>query len=61
MMIWAPSGAVAIYGLIVFFSLGSFVWFAAFMAISGTLRIIHMPLFLDPKRGGHCMLSSDVR
>lgn len=24
-LIWAPSGAVAIYGLIVFFSLGSFV------------------------------------
>ena len=50
MLIWAPSGAVAIYGLVVFFSLGSFVWFAAFIAISGALLIIHMPLFLDPKR-----------
>lgn len=61
MLIWAPCGAVAVYGLVVFFSLGSFVWFGAFMAISCALLIIHMPLFLDPKRGGHCMLSSDVR
>ena len=51
MFIWAPSGAVAIYGLVVFFSLGSFVWFAVFMAISSALLIVHTPNFLDPK---HC-------
>ena len=50
MLIWAPSGAVAVYGLIAFFSTGSFVWFFAFIAISGALLIIHMPLFLDPRR-----------
>jgi hypothetical protein len=50
MLIWAPSGALAIYGLVVFFSTGSFVWFFAFIAISCALLIIHMPLFLDPKR-----------
>lgn len=60
MLIWAPSGAVAIYGLVVFFSLGSFVWFFAFITISCVLLIVHMPLFLDPRRGGHRMQSSDV-
>jgi hypothetical protein len=51
MLIWAPSGAVAIYGLVVFFSLGSFVWFGSFMAISCALLIVHAPYFLDPR---HC-------
>ena len=61
MLIWAPCGAVAVYGLVAFFSTGSFVWFFAFIAISCALLIVHMPLFLDPRRGGHCMQSSDVR
>jgi hypothetical protein len=50
-LIWAPSGAVAIYGLIVFFSTASFVWFFTFITISCALLTIHMPCFLDPK---HC-------
>lgn len=50
MLIWAPCGAVAVYGLVAFFSTGSFVWFFAFIAISCALLIIHMPLFLDPRR-----------
>ena len=49
MLIWAPCGAVAVYGLVAFFSTGSFVWFFAFIAISGALLIVHMPYFLDPK------------
>ncbi len=48
-LIWTPCGAVAIYGLIVFFGNGSFVWFFTFMAISCALLIIHMPCFLDPQ------------
>lgn len=51
MLIWAPSGAVAIYGLIVYLSLGSFVWFFTFIAISCALLVIHMPLFLEPRHG----------
>jgi len=49
MLIWASCGAVAVYGLIAFFSTGSFVWFFAFIAISCALLIVHMPYFLDPK------------
>ena len=51
LLIWAPCGAVAVYGLIAFFSTGSFVWFFAFIAISCALLVVHMPCFLDPKHG----------
>jgi len=51
LLIWAPCGAVAVYGLIAFFSTGSLVWFFAFIAISCALLIVHMPYFLDPKHG----------
>ena len=51
MLIWAPCGAVAVYGLIAFFSTGSFVWFFAFIAVFCALLIVQMPYFLDPKHG----------
>ena len=52
LLIWAPSGAVAIYGLVVYFSLGSFPWFFTFIGISCALLFVHMPVFLEPRRGG---------
>jgi hypothetical protein len=51
LLIWVPCGAVAIYGLIAFFSTRSLVWFFAFITISCALLIVHMPYFLAPKHG----------
>lgn len=58
-LIWTPSGAVAIYGVLIFSSSGSFVWFFTFMGISCALLMIHMPCFLDPRRGTTAGLRSE--
>jgi hypothetical protein len=53
LLIWVPCGAVAIYGLIAFFSTRNLVWFFAFITISCALLIVHMPYFLAPKHGSN--------
>ena len=47
--IWIPSGAIAIYGLVVFYTTYNLILFGTFMFISLLLLVIHFPLFLIPK------------